>query len=112
MTTDLFDVVKKKGEQDVLCLPVCRGQSGSRVHCCHQRCLTAGVPVSANHEAAPGGLQVEILLTGTTRWPLGDLNRSEAVYSLERDISWFQTVAGPPSANTTLMLTSTTSTAD
>lgn len=79
MTTDLFDVVK--GKRDVLCPLVRRGQSGSRVHCRHQRRLAAAVPVSANYEAAPGGLQVEILLTGTVRWPLGELNWSEPVWN-------------------------------
>lgn len=48
----------------VFCLAALRGRSGSGVHRRHQRRLTAGVPVSANHEAAPGGLQVQILLTG------------------------------------------------
>lgn len=43
---------------------VFRGQSRSRVHCCHPCCVPIGLPVSANHEAASGGLKVKILLTG------------------------------------------------
>lgn len=79
---------KNNGWQDVLCLPVRRGQSWSRVHSCHQRRLTAGVPVSANHEAAPGGLQVQILLTGNMACPLGEFNRPEPAYKLKPDIYW------------------------
>lgn len=41
-----------------------RGQSRSGVHCCHTGRLPIGLAVSANHEAASGGLQVKVLLTG------------------------------------------------
>ncbi len=42
-----------------------RNQSRSGVHCCNSCHLTSGLPVSANHEASSGRLQIKILLTGT-----------------------------------------------
>lgn len=50
----------------VLLAAAFRGQSGPGVHGCHPRRLPVGLSVSTNHEAASGGVQVEILLAGKT----------------------------------------------
>lgn len=59
-----YDACDVPPPDSVLLAAVSRGQSGAGVHGRHPRRLPIGLPVSTNHEAASGGVQVQILLAG------------------------------------------------